>query len=125
MARPGLGERRQLPEGLCANRAAFRAAGTRRVKRASERGPLLIEARGQMTKAKAKRLLPVKPDNGQRVSISIEKVLQLRIISTKLVLASGATYQVGKPQVIKKRILRFRERRLSRNQSYRTSQLEP
>ena len=43
--------------------------------------------------------------------ISIEKVLQIRNISTKLVLALGATYQVGKPQLIKKKsILRFRER---------------
>ena len=33
--------------------------------------------------------------------ISIEKVLQLNYISTKLVLALGATYQVGKPQLIK------------------------
>ena len=44
-------------------------------------------------------------------SISIEKVLQLSNISTKLVLALGATYQAVKPQLIKKRILRFRERR--------------
>ena len=44
-------------------------------------------------------------------TISIEKVLQLSNISTKLVLTLGATYQVGKPQLIKKRILRFREGR--------------
>ena len=36
------------------------------------------------------------------IFISIEKVLQLSNISTKLVLALGATYRVGKPQLIKK-----------------------
>ena len=37
----------------------------------------------------------------QQISLSIEKVRQLSNISTKLVLALGATYQVGKPQLIK------------------------
>ena len=46
------------------------------------------------------------------MGFSAEKaVLQLSNISTKLVLALGATYQVDKPQLVKKRILRFRERR--------------
>ena len=37
-----------------------------------------------------------------KITFSIEKVLQLSNINTKLVLALGATYQVGKPQLIKK-----------------------
>ena len=43
--------------------------------------------------------------------MSMEKVLQLSNISTELVLALGATNQVGKLQLIKKRMLQFRERR--------------
>ena len=56
-------------------------------------------------------LHPKAKTTSREESISIEKVLQLSNISTKLVLALGVTYQVGKPQLIKKRILRFRERR--------------
>ena len=37
----------------------------------------------------------------QYISFSIEKVLHLSNISTKLVLALGATYQVGKQLLIK------------------------